>query len=427
MVLWASTEGKAPVWALEPQGPGKQRQARERNPEREADQGPQCPWLGGSWAGQGRLCRQYHLTQGFDRTRVTCTGEVGLRRSVLQCQEWVEGQEGSHQEFVSHAGGAEWKWGHQRLCAGIWLDPESRGGEPRKGFEQVLLWPGFSFRRAERKEWDHGHGEAGAAAVFTVNPGEKWRGLTCTSGLDSRDLEIHQIGLCHWMGITGKMDQRKELKMSLAMTWFRPLTAEVHNVSTWWVAGPGWGPRFPDTLCVFLTLSQGACPLLGGSARWTRALLGMQLSGEARLRQREDKPPPSFCPGKSRRTVFLLVGPETLLPPWDGVSGASPLWWTCLDFQIHWAWKYSAACHGGASSLWPGFQGFCCSFVLDRCYSLDAQHPEQGTHSQVSSIKGEAEPVFPLDVECYTQAPCHLHHKCPLIGCGPSVPCALRY
>ena len=36
------------------------------------------------------------------------------------------------------------------------------------------------------------------------------------------------------MGITGKMDQRKELKMSLAMTWFRPLTAEVHNVSTWY-------------------------------------------------------------------------------------------------------------------------------------------------------------------------------------------------
>ena len=145
--------------------------------------------------------------------------------------------------------------------------------------------------------------------------------------LESRlPAEISITSDMHWVGITGKMDQRKELKMSLAMTWFRPLTAEVHNVSTWWVAGPGWGPRFPDTLCVFLTLSQGACPLLGGSARWTRALLGMQLSGEARLRQREDKPPPSFCPGKSRRTVFLLVGPETLLPPWDGVSGASPLW-----------------------------------------------------------------------------------------------------
>lgn len=26
------------------------------------------------------------------------------------------------------------------------------GGEPRKGFEQVLMGPGFSFRRAERKE-----------------------------------------------------------------------------------------------------------------------------------------------------------------------------------------------------------------------------------------------------------------------------------
>lgn len=38
-----------------------------------------------------------------------------------------------------------------RGSAGICLDPESRW-EPRKGFEQVLMGPGFSFRRAERKE-----------------------------------------------------------------------------------------------------------------------------------------------------------------------------------------------------------------------------------------------------------------------------------
>lgn len=45
-------------------------------------------------------------------------------------------------------------------------------------------------------------------------------------------------------------------------------------------------------------------------------MLDTQVSGEeARLRLREDEPGPSICPGNSRRTVFLLVGPETLLPP----------------------------------------------------------------------------------------------------------------
>lgn len=64
----------------------------------------------------------------------------------------LRGRKGSHHEFVSHAGEQSGSEDIRGSVQGSALILRA-GGEPRKGFEQVLMGPGFSFRRAfERRE-----------------------------------------------------------------------------------------------------------------------------------------------------------------------------------------------------------------------------------------------------------------------------------
>lgn len=90
-------------------------------------------------------------------------------------------------------------------------------------------------------------------------------------GTDSRFKEIHQIlAYVTDVGITGKMDQRKEVKMSLATSWFLLALQRGPRMRP---SQSGWtrsGNPGLHTHCVFLT-SQGACPP------------GRRSSGEAEL------------------------------------------------------------------------------------------------------------------------------------------------